>query len=294
MSSQSRGILLAASGASLISFDGLLIRLQSLSPAGVTFWRGLLTGISFAVMAAAVRQVAPQASPNSWSQGWPPVIALAALMVLGTLTWVFSLTHTTVAHTLLIVSSSPIATGILARFILSEHLPTRTWLAGLAALVGVVVVVFGGLGNGDLQGDIWAVANTGILALTLIVLRRYQRLNRLLALALSGFVTAIVFSPWGLELPSLSSWPAAALDGLVVVPGGLVLVTLAPRYLPAAEVGLLLLLETILAPLWVLLALGEALTPPVVFSAAIILGAITVHSVMDLREQRTTKAASEA
>jgi drug/metabolite transporter (DMT)-like permease len=59
----------------------------------------------------------------------------------------------------------------------------------------------------------------------------------------------------------------------------------APRYLPAAEVGLLLLLETVLAPLWVLFALGEQLTIQVVLSAAIILGAIVIHSILDLRKE---------
>jgi drug/metabolite transporter (DMT)-like permease len=64
----------------------------------------------------------------------------------------------------------------------------------------------------------------------------------------------------------------------------------APRYLPAAEVGPLLLLETVLAPLWVLLALGEQLTVQVVFSAAIILGAIVIHSILDLRKEPLTPA----
>lgn len=53
-------------------------------------------------------------------------------MVLATLMFIFSLTHTSVAHTFVIVASAPLVTGILGSFVLHEHLPARTWLAGLA------------------------------------------------------------------------------------------------------------------------------------------------------------------
>jgi drug/metabolite transporter (DMT)-like permease len=284
LSGQARGILLGAGGAALISFDGLLIRLQALSPAGVTFWRGLLTGVAFAVMGVIARR--GSSNPEGWRSGWLSLTVFTVLMVLGTVSWVFSLTHTSVAHTLVIVSSSPIATGILGFFLLRERLPVRTWVAGLAALVAVVVVVSDSLGRGDLQGDLWALLNTGILALMLIALRRYQKVNRLLALCLSGFLVAALVAPWGAQIADSKSMAAAALDGLLIVPGGLLMITLAPKYLPAAEVALVLLLETILAPLWVLLAVGEALTVQVLLSGAIILGAITVHSWMDLKHQR--------
>jgi drug/metabolite transporter (DMT)-like permease len=280
-----RGILLAAGGAALISFDGLLIRLQDLTPSGVIFWRGLLSGAAFSAVALVLRWSPQRPTDQSRRVAWWSLLALAGLMVLGTLTWVFSLTHTSVANTLVIVACSPLATGVLGRILLQEHLPLRTWLAGMAALLGVVIVVFGSVARGDLQGDLWAILNTVVLALMLITLRRYQNVDRVLALALSGFLVAAIMIPWGVHLPNAPSTIAASIDGFVVVPGGLILITLAPRYLPAAEVGLLLLLETILAPLWVLLAIGEALTTQVLLSGAIILGAIVVHSVLDLRAQ---------
>ncbi len=267
----------------MISFDGLLVRLQHLSPAGVTFWRGILTGLAFAVIVAVERRLMPDRRPLF--QGSGPMLLVAFLLLLGTFTWVFSLTHTTVANTLLIIACSPIVTGILARFLLSERLPLRTWIAGVAALAGVVIVVSGNLSVRNLQGDAWALGNLLALALILISLRHYQNVDRILALAVSGFVTAAVVAPWGIQMPDSQTLLAAAADGLIVVPGGLIMIFFAPRYLPAAEVGLLLLLETVLAPLWVLFALGEQLTLQVLLSAAIILGAIVIHSFLDLREQ---------
>ena len=72
-------------------------------------------------------------------------------------------------------------------------------------------------------------------------------------------------------------------------------IIVAVRYLPAAEVGLLLLIETVLAPVWVLVVIGEALTFPAVLSALIILGAVGIHSWLELREQRLARTvAAEA
>jgi drug/metabolite transporter (DMT)-like permease len=126
-----------------------------------------------------------------------------------------------------------------------------------------------------------------VLALILIPLRRFQSVDRTLDLAVSGFLTAAVVVPWGIQLPDTQTVLAAAADNLVVVPVGLLMIFFAPRYLPAAEVGLLLLLETVLAPLWVLFALGEQLTVQVVLSAAIILSAIVIHSILDLRKEHS-------
>lgn len=281
------GILLAAGGATLISFDGLLVRLQALSPAGILFWRGLLSGAAFAVLAAIAGRRTKGFGSRVAAGGWWPLVALSTVLLLGTVTWVLSLTHTTVAHTLVIVASSPILTAVLGRVLLGEELPIRTWLAGSVVLVGVLVVFSTSLGGGHLEGDLWALANTGILALILIALRRYQQVDRLLALAVSGFITAAAASPFGISLPDMHSLFAAALAGLIVLPGGLALITFAPRHLPAAEVGLLLLLETILGPAWVLLVLGEALTFQVLLSGTIILGAISTYLVFEMRSRRT-------
>jgi drug/metabolite transporter (DMT)-like permease len=191
-----------------------------------------------------------------------------------------------VAHTLLIIASAPILTAVLARLILGERLRLRTWLAGAGVLAGIVLIFWSSLGSGRIEGDLLALSNTVVLAFTLIALRRYQEVNTLLALAASGFLVAAVVSPWGARLGDAGSMTAAALDGLIFVPGGLALMSLAPRYLPAAEVSLVILLETILAPIWVWLGIGEPLTLAAVLSGAVILTAISIHSIMDLRDRR--------
>ena len=77
-----------------------------------------------------------------------------------------------------------------------------------------------------------------------------------------------------------------ALLGLVVLPVSAVLVLLGPRYLPAPEVGLILLLETVLGPYWVWLALGEEPGARALLGGAIVIGVLVLHSALSLRGQR--------
>jgi drug/metabolite transporter (DMT)-like permease len=208
---------------------------------------------------------------------------MSALIVITNSTFVFSITRTTIAQTLVIVASVPIATGILGHFVLNERLPLRTWLAGAACLAGVLLVVSGSLGKIGLQGDLWAIGTVGAQAAVFVGFRRHPNLSRPGLLVLAAISATLIFAPFARPFPDTRTAVAAGIDGLFIVPGGWLLTSLAPRYIPAAEVALFLLIETILGPVWVFAALGEAPTLAVVLSGMVILSAIAVHSWIDLR-----------
>ena len=132
------GILLAGGGACVISFDSLLVRLQALSPSGVLFWRGLFSGFAFAVLAVVLSRKSIGAGLAAAGRGWWPLLMLTVVMGLGTVTFVLAVTHTTVAHTLVIIASAPILTAVLGRVLLGEKLPMRTWVAGLVVLLSLI------------------------------------------------------------------------------------------------------------------------------------------------------------
>lgn len=277
-----RGILLAAGGALLFSFDGLLIRAQSLSPVGIMFWRSVFACAAYgAIGLVAARGKAPKADARR--RGWAPMLVIAALILVSNSTFVFSITHTSIAQTLLIVASVPIVTGILGYFALHERLPLRTWLAGAACLAGVLVVVSGSVGSFGLQGDLWAVASVAAQAMLFVEFRRRPELSRPQALVLAAISATVIFAPFARPFPDATTAIAAAIGGLLIVPGGWLLTTIAPRYVAAAVVALFLLIETILGPVWAFAVFGELPTLAVVLSAVVIVGAIAVHSWFDLR-----------
>ena len=106
--------------------------------------------------------------------------------------------------------------------------------------------------------------------------------------ALGGLLAALF--AWPLAAPlalTLSDALFSALLGLVVLPVSLVLIAIGPRYLPASEINLVMLLEVVLGPYWVWLALGEEPGIRAFVGGAIVLATLTLHSVAGLRRSRS-------
>ena len=266
-------------GVILLSVDSLLIRLleRTLPMIDVLFWRGLLSAIGFLTIASvASRHGVTSAFRSIGSKG----LLVAALYSFGNVMFVTSVTHTTVAHTFVIIAAAPIATAILARLILHERARRSTWLVSIVVAVGICLIFVAVPTRGDLVGDLAAVGGALALSLNLVVLRKARLVSMIPAFAIGGAITALFSSPFVTRF-SLSPREGliAVLVGVVVLPIALSLVTRGPRYLQAPEVSLLLLLETVLAPVWAALFLGEVPDARTVVSGAMIIGALAANSI---------------
>ncbi len=158
------------------------------------------------------------------------------------------MTHTSVANTLFIVSTSPLFAALIARLILREAVAARTWGAIAATILGI-----------------------------------------------GGLVAALVALPLAAPLTVGGSdlW-ALGVMGLVMIPLSFGLLFVGPRYLPAPEVELMMLLEAVLGPLWVWLIIGENPGLAAIIGGTIVLGALAVHAVLALREEPAGKRSSAA
>ena len=166
-------------------------------------------------------------------------------------------------------------------------MPRRTWGAILAAVAGIAVIVSDSLRGGTLTGDMAALATALCMAGGLTMIRRARALNMVPAIALSGMLSAALVLPLANPF-SLGTEQAGlmALLGLAILPLSFGLITLGPRYLPAPEVGLILLLETVLGPYLVWLALGEDPGARALLGGAIVIGVLVLHSALSLRSRR--------
>jgi drug/metabolite transporter (DMT)-like permease len=115
--------------------------------------------------------------------------------------------------------------------------------------------------------------------------RRSRRINMVPATAIAGLIAATVCAMFAASLSVTGrDIILLMLMGLFVLPVSFALITLAPRYLPAPEVGLVLLLETLLGPLWVWFALGERVSGLTILGGAVVVSTLVVHSALQLRE----------
>ena len=201
--------------------------------------------------------------------------------------FIYSITHTRVANTLVMLSLAPLMAAVLSGIFLREHVPSRTWLAIGGAVVGVVIIFSGDLGTGGASGNWAGVGVAASIGGVLVVLRRNPTLNLIPAMALGSAIAGVIGAP--LATPRTARVEDVFLVlglGLVVMPIAFGLISIAPRYIPAPEVGLFLPISTVFGPTWVWLAVGEMPGWTTAIGGGIVVGALVAHSVATLREAK--------
>jgi len=277
-----RGLVLTLSGVIALSPDALLIRLITADTWTILWWRGLLMGIGLMVFVGVRHGRGTADAFRAMGRvGWLSVPLFAGSTIL----FVTSLGLTTVANTLVIVAVAPLFAAVFSRLFLGERIPGRTWAAIIASTAGVAAIFSGSLGGGALAGDLCAVATAACLAGHLVVARRCRAASVLPAVAVSAFVVCAVSTLGGSPFDvTARDFAYLMLSGLIVMPVSLGLITAGPRYLPAAEVALIMLLETVLGPLWVWMAVGEIPARATFLGGTVILATLAAHSIAGLRK----------
>ena len=213
-----------------------------------------------------------------------PGLVVAICLGFGSACYVFALLLTTVANALFIISSAPFITAVLGWIVLRERVRTITWIMMTLALAGVSLMVFNGIQSGRLLGNIVAFGPAVSFAIMLVMLRRAGDRDMIPAICLAGFVGATLgFVMSDTLVLSRHDLVLCLFLGVVQYTGGFVLITLGARYLPAAEVALLSLGETVLAPIWVWFGVGEVPAVLTLVGGVVVLSAVVTQAVTKMR-----------
>ena len=269
-------------GVLVISPDTLLISIVSADRWTVVFWRSLLTALTLSVVMM-IRH-GRQAAARMTGIG-PGGVMVAALFGVSTISFVSSVTLTTAANSLVIIAAIPLLAALFSLLFLGERIPVRTWSAGAVGLVSIVIIFSGSLGGGALLGDLLALVTAICMATNFVLIRHFRQTSMLPAVVLGGVMSTLAVlplsSPLSVHAPDI--WPLLFM-GMVVLPVPLVLMTIAPKLITAPEVGLIMLLETVLGPLWVWLAIGQIPATQTFVGGLMLLTTLVVHSLLSLRE----------
>lgn len=271
MTDYQRGLLLTGLGVLFLTPDALLVRLIECPPWTLLFWRGVLMSFGFSLFLVATRRHPSNLSGKGW---------LAALFLAGSTTcFVFSLQETHAANTLVIIATSPLIAALLSKYLLHEDIPRATWLAIITATAGVSLSLLDGSGRGSLRGELLATGSAICMASHFTALRWWKSKDGPLAVWGAGWLAGLIALPFA-DVGAVPSedWKWVFLLGLGVLPLAFGLMATGPRYLPAPEVGLLLLGETVLGPLWVWLALSERPGWATLTGGAVVVLTLTLHS----------------
>lgn len=281
-SNHAKGLFLTALGVLIISPDGLLARLITAEAFDVTYWRGLYFG--YAMMFVMFLRYRGRALDKLFSIGLAGC-GLIVLYAVGNLSFIYSLKHTAVANTLLILSTTPLFAAIISRVFLKEKIPMVTGVAIVIVAIGIAVICLGkGTLASSLYGNLAGLLSAATLAGGFCIVRANRTLDVLPALGLGGFMAAIMISPWvDTSAATVADHGYLFLMSFIMLPVANALMFLGPRFLPAAEVGLVMLLESICGPLWVWLVLKENPGSYTLVGGAVIVITLAIHSIVRSR-----------
>lgn len=282
LSDHAKGLSITALGVLILTPDSLLVRLIEADHWTVVFWRGVLVSLALGIGLVLVHR--REAWDRCRAVGRTGVAVAFAFAIAG-IAFIYALTHTSVANTLIIVSAAPLFAALFARPILGERVAGRTWLAIAAAIVGIAIAVSDGLGGSSLEGDLAALAAAIALAAERTLIRRGRETSMIPALVLAGLIAALLVLPLARPFELVPrDVPLLLLMGIVILPASVALMTMGPRYIPAAEVGLLLLLEVVLGPVWVWWVLDEVPSDRALIGGAVVVGTLALNAIIGLRQ----------
>jgi drug/metabolite transporter (DMT)-like permease len=244
-----------------------------------------------------------------WTSRGRPLAALRAVggagiagglgLVLAFSGAIYAFQTTTVANAVLLFAASPFVAAVLGWLVLREAVRPATWIAIAIAGFGMYLMVSDGLETGAMAGNLAALGSAvGFGAFSVAL--RWGRVGDTMPVAFLGSIFSTLFAGGvliarGEPIPTLPQDMAVAFAiGFFVVAMGMVLFTLGSRVVPAAELTLLSLVEVLLGPIWVWLALGETATRNTLIGGGVLLAGVAFNAIMGARAPRQEGVAETA
>ncbi|MGF2685523.1 DMT family transporter [Marinobacter sp. DUT-3] len=282
-----KGLTIAALGVLFITPDALLVKITSVDPVVFVFWRGLLLAISFYVISWL--RYRSRLVPEIRKCGWKGLFCAGAFAI-STLGFVVGMKNTAAGNVLVILNTAPVIAAVIAWAVWKETLPLRTWAIILVCVTGATFMAIGEWGKGNPLGLIMAFVAATALASNLNMARSKPDSDMSVMLMFGALLLAAVAAlAGGAHIPSPRDSFFIALLCLVFLPMACILIQIGPRYIPAAEVSLMLLLETVLGSFLVWLFLGEVPPRLSLIGGVIVFSALAVHGWIEVRRYRRSR-----
>ena len=282
LTDQQKGSLLAFVAVMFITPDSLFIRLSNLDTWGLVFYRGIIP--FFTVFFGMLLIYKLNFFKILFNSGIHGIIYIATFSITN-ITFVVSIQNTNVANTLVMIATAPMLSAILGAIFLKEPPDRKTLISIIITFFAIIYIFFDSLKVGNLYGDILGFITAFGLALGAITIRSAKTKN-LVPAAVVGKLFVASFALFFIESFVLIDRDLfiVPLMCILCVAIPFVLVTIAPRFITAAEVNLFFLLETIIGPIWVWVIINEQPSIETLQGGAIIVITLAIHSFLKLRK----------
>ncbi|MAC09107.1 MAG: transporter [Rhodobiaceae bacterium] len=270
------GPLLIFLGALSLSFGGLIVKsFEGATLWQILFWRSLF--FSLTVLAFLILSYKKKTLESFYISGLPGFFG-GIVLSFGFCGYVFAMYNTTVANTNFIISLQILFLAVFGYFFLKEKISTVTLISIILAITGVLVMVGNSLSPGELSGNLAAFTMPITFAVLIMIVRKYPTVDMVpaqfvagLSSCLIGFLLSnkIMISPNDIFLGFLA--------GFFQVGFGFIFITIGARTTPSAMVGIIMLSESVLGPIWAFLFVSERPSMFGLIGGGIILSAVLLQ-----------------
>ena len=281
LSNQHKGSLLAFIAVMLITPDSIFIRLSNIETWGMLFYRGAIPFV--VVLVGLIFFYKNNLFKALVGIGYPGIFYVISFSICN-ITFIISIQNTNVANTLVMIAMAPMLSAILGSIFLKEIPDQKTWFAIIITLISVTYIFYDSIEMGNFYGDLFGIITAFGLACNAVI-ARYAKNRDLVPSAVIGKLCVAIFAFFFVDSFALVDTDLIIVPLMCVMCVAIpfVLVTIAPRFIPAEEVNLFFLLETIIGPFWVWVVIKEQPSIETILGGTVIILTIAIHSFLKLK-----------
>lgn len=283
MSNNAKGLGITSLGVFIMSLESLFIKFTTIDSITFSFYLGIFMFISMSVtLLLKQKDVIKDIKNNSFSI----LILCALLMGSSNIFFISAIKSTTVANVVLIFGTSALFSSFFAYLLYKEKVSINIIIASFFMFIGLFIIFNDSLGIGNMLGNIYALLCTNTFSLAFVLLAKYSQISRVGLTALTGiFISIIAFFLTDSISIDINNFLIIAIMGLLITPISRVLIGNGTKYISASEVSLLMIIETIMAPIWVWIFLNEIPAENTFLGGSIIVFTLILNSIYTLRKK---------
>ena len=282
MTNNAKGLALTSLGVFIMSLESLFIKFTTISPFLFSFYIGIFMFIS---MISTFIFKEKSLLKKALTTNLPMMIVCAILMGTSNIFFITAVKTTTVANVVIIFSTAALFSALFAYLFYREKITKNIIVASFFMFVGLFIIFNDKLEIGSIEGNIYALLCTAFFATSYVILSRYKEMDRFILTAFSGLALSMIAFFFCDDLSiDFKTLAVVMIMGLLISPISRVFLGNGAKYISASEVSLLMIIETIMAPIWVWIFLNEVPSSYTFIGGSIIVATLIVNSLYTLKK----------
>jgi drug/metabolite transporter (DMT)-like permease len=283
LTNSAKGLALTSLGVFIMSLESLFIKFTTISPFLFSFYIGIFMFISmFTSFILNKKEYIKKALSTS---PFLMLIICAFLMGLSNIFFITAVKTTTVANVVIIFSTAALFSALFAYLFFKEKITKNIVISSFFIFIGLFIIFNDNLEIGSVEGNIYALLCTALFSISFVLLSKYKEMDRTILTAFAGLALSILAIFFCDELViDFRTLIILMIMGLLISPISRLLLGNGAKYISASEVSLLMIIETIMAPIWVWIFLNEIPSSYTFIGGSIIIVTLIINSLYNLKK----------